>query len=519
MFGRLLSPHETAVFLGIPTSQVDVSMAGEKIPGADDAVWKLMFGLFDSPWFRRLWIVQEFILARDVTFFHGTSTLDWRHLFASVLYYADTLDMQLMALWAAPDLQGHAGLGLFFTMAYQRDFRQLQATPAGRAFLDGLVLLPEIKRMRSARWFDLLQWYRPCGCTLERDRYYALLGLASDADDFAGHPELTPDYTTGDAALNLRVGKFLITRRGSDGCAVFMRAGLSTQKDVSAPSWMQSFAQFRPGQGGDKLFEHAALNSDQMAAGGYSEFAVALAPEFGDDVIRLEGYKVDDVLGVSKQISPLTAEQANMSLDERLCDHVCGAFQMFSSRIEASHVAPAVIVDQGCLEIMVETLTAGKWNPIHTQDRNVLVLGLFLILVRHEDQFDGFRDWKAVLAGVLQTAYGYPRNLFDAEGRVAVSDEVRKNAVKSFLIYAYKPYRAGLNAAITREGHFANVPDVSDPGDEIWIISGCNLPIVLRRSNQREGMFRLVGVCYAHGVMDGSVLLRKGFAFQEVLLY
>ena len=42
-------------------------------------------------------------------------------------------------------------------------------------------------------------------------------------------------------------------------------------------------------------------------------------------------------------------------------------------------------------------------------------------------------------------------------------------------------------------------------GDRIYIILGCRLPIVLRRTQSRD--FRVVGPCYARGLTDGEGLL------------
>ncbi|KXJ88978.1 heterokaryon incompatibility protein-domain-containing protein [Microdochium bolleyi] len=516
LFGRLLSPQETAMFMGIPADNVDMGRAGEVLPPADDNIWKMVIGLFDSPWFQRLWIVQEFILARDITFYYGTSTLDWRSLFAVTVYYSDTLGTQFLTLSASEELQTHAGIALFTTMAFQRAFRHLQSTAAGVAFLDRLDLVTSMRKMRESRWVDLLQWYRLCDCTLERDRYYALLSLASDIE-VAAHPELRPDYATPAAALNLRIGKFLIQQQ-PDGREAFMRAGLATQADHAAPSWMQSFERLRYERagGGDALFELSALHSDYMAAGLDSQFLVTPV-EGWEDVIAVQGYKVDDVLGLSKQISPQTVEESAMSVDNRVIEYVCGAFQIFSGRIEARHLAPAIVVDRECLEAMVTTMTAGTWDQTHTRDMSVLVLGLFLVLNSRRGQFDGFHDWPAVLVGILQSDYGY-EEVLASDGAVAVSDDLLRHAVESFVGHIYLPFATGIKAAITREGPYANIPAVSEPDDEIWVISGCKLPVVLRRHAMRPGMHRLVGVCYAHSIMDGSVLARDGFAFGDVFI-
>lgn len=477
--------------------------------------------------------MQEFILAKDVVFYYGTSsstsTFDWRDLFAFIIYYntaTEALPTQFMTIWASEELQTHPGIGLLSTMAYHRGFRRLQATASGRELLDSLKLATVMRKMRAGRWVDLLQWYRLCGCTLQRDRYYALLSIATDIDADA-HPELWPDYRTPDAELNLKIGKFLISQQrpgGGGGSEVFMRAGLATQRDHGVPSWMQTFARFRlddqggDGRAGDLVSEQLALNNDDTAAGPDSEFDVKSVDRW-DDAICVQGYKIDDVLGVSKQVmSPQSAHEQDMSRDERVCDYTCGAFQMFSARIEARHVAPEVVVDRQCLEAMVTMLVAGTWDTQHTRDMSVLMLGLFLVLHSRRGQFDGFTNWRMVLLNILRVNYGHG-DVLSNSGRVAVSHELVRHAVESFVSHVYLPYTTGIKASITREGPFANVPAATEPDDEIWIMSGCRLPVVLRRSYHRKGMYRLVGVCYAHGVMDGSVLLRDGSAFRDVIIY
>lgn len=44
-------------------------------------------------------------------------------------------------------------------------------------------------------------------------------------------------------------------------------------------------------------------------------------------------------------------------------------------------------------------------------------------------------------------------------------------------------------------------------GDQIWVILGSNLPLLLRPVPDRDGYFRLVGQCYVAGLMEGEALL------------
>lgn len=57
--------------------------------------------------------------------------------------------------------------------------------------------------------------------------------------------------------------------------------------------------------------------------------------------------------------------------------------------------------------------------------------------------------------------------------------------------------------AVTDQGYFACVFQASLVGDEIWVVSGCPTPLVLRKDGQR---YSLVGEAYVHGVMHGEAV-------------
>lgn len=41
-------------------------------------------------------------------------------------------------------------------------------------------------------------------------------------------------------------------------------------------------------------------------------------------------------------------------------------------------------------------------------------------------------------------------------------------------------------------------------GDEVWVVLGSLVPLVLRRATEGEDGRRLVGYAYVHGIMDGE---------------
>jgi hypothetical protein len=61
---------------------------------------------------------------------------------------------------------------------------------------------------------------------------------------------------------------------------------------------------------------------------------------------------------------------------------------------------------------------------------------------------------------------------------------------------------------VTKNGHVGIGSVRTQPRDAVFIISGCNFPIVLR---PRGGNFAVVGEAYVHGYMAGEALARPWY--------
>lgn len=62
---------------------------------------------------------------------------------------------------------------------------------------------------------------------------------------------------------------------------------------------------------------------------------------------------------------------------------------------------------------------------------------------------------------------------------------------------------------ITNEAHIGMVPCRARKGDQVWVLLGCSIPLVLRRWEHKEG-FQVIGECYLHGYMNGEVQEESG---------
>jgi hypothetical protein len=77
----------------------------------------------------------------------------------------------------------------------------------------------------------------------------------------------------------------------------------------------------------------------------------------------------------------------------------------------------------------------------------------------------------------------------------------------------------GWRFVVTKNGYIGVVPNMTEVGDVIAILKGGSVPFVLKRSEKRDGAFRLVGECYVHCLMNGEGLSLPGIREGEFLLH
>jgi hypothetical protein len=221
------------------------------------------------------------------------------------------------------------------------------------------------------------------------------------------------------------------------------------------------------------------------------------------DVISLQGYPADEV-AVTSQTPTIPAVEGF----DRVADYVktgCQTFTLLNSAASNPYSQESDTLNALSMTICAYT---GR-STITPFD---LFVGFYLVAILANLPKES-RNWEEV------------GNAIRREGVDKVpwfssltSDQLQK-AVDDFLEEMSMPLLQGLRTATTNGGYFANLPSITEPGDEIWVIQGCRLPVVLRKSQNRPGMFRLVGSCYCHGIMDGEALQRPEFSFRPVHIH
>lgn len=67
----------------------------------------------------------------------------------------------------------------------------------------------------------------------------------------------------------------------------------------------------------------------------------------------------------------------------------------------------------------------------------------------------------------------------------------------------------GRRMAVLETGHFGLVPAVSEVGNEVWVLIGASMPVVLKKCKDVEDgqeLFEVVGECYVEGFMSGEAV-------------
>lgn len=73
--------------------------------------------------------------------------------------------------------------------------------------------------------------------------------------------------------------------------------------------------------------------------------------------------------------------------------------------------------------------------------------------------------------------------------------------------------------SLSESGYVGLVPKNALLGDNIFVPFGSEVPIIIRKSDERSGCFRLIGECYIHGMMNGEVLESDAFPSGEIQLH
>ncbi|KAH7237807.1 heterokaryon incompatibility protein-domain-containing protein [Fusarium redolens] len=482
----ILSGESTAKLMGIPYPTDEEADSIEDVEGEE---WpKRYLELISAPWFHRLWVVQEFVLGRDVVMVIGRRHIPWGQLWAGTVWYKG-VDWP----WDSAEYTNEDLTSLFMSfnaMCLVRSCRLIDLdTPHGREFNDTVKLLLCGVEMNQANLPMCMVFFCSHGCTVPRDRYFGILGMV-DEEDQEKALSLRPDYTSPMSDITMRFWRYAL-QTGSGG-ELMLCAGLPGLTE-GYPSWIRDLSAPKPL---NHIWIGAPLSTAWHAAGGpASTWSIAFSNEDPDQAF-VQGYHIDDI---SDRSPTGASDPFNFVSMTRWIEE---AFNFFtgsessdgdSNRLYPLNTDP---VREAALKVVMDYNKQDTMSPDDEEFEAMLRIGLSLPLAAFSE--DAEED--TILEKIVSE--------FEDEDEILTLQELFLRVHKTRGLGYYK----------TGKGLFALLPKGVCVGDSVWILKGCRLPVVLRPSISHHGPYEFVGGGYVYGVMNGEMLEKPGFEWQKVSL-
>ncbi|EWG42674.1 hypothetical protein FVEG_04426 [Fusarium verticillioides 7600] len=199
--------------------------------------WNAFCDLLSSPWWNRAWICQEFIVSGQVSFMFGHYSASWERCSKVLQDFCEIhgwflMNRTLYLLSSGLPMDGPEACQLdhIHDIVQERDLHR-QVDHVRNA------LRMKIRWSGSMDIKTLLSHSRSCKSSDDRDRVYAMLGLASPGYN------IFPDYSSGLSASEVMIMTTRAIIEKEDSLGVLAQATrLVQRKNLDVPSWVADWS-------------------------------------------------------------------------------------------------------------------------------------------------------------------------------------------------------------------------------------------------------------------------------------
>jgi hypothetical protein len=467
------------------------------LPPPNDRSWKALIQFFCRPWFSRIWIIQEVVLARDVRFFCGDWEMKWQLIAQMGNMFDDILFMTPLAGWSEVYLraqQSAASVALMHGFHFSRsvvaerlcdleeDIESRELPSRHRNSVEAIgpelaakrefvvqscrkysELFPLLERILfgldalkppSAPILKLLGVFSRHQASLSQDRLYALIGLAGDIslDDFP------PNYNELSVHTNTRFARKLVEK--GQGMDLLFHATKNSIEllNIFLPSWTPDWT-VRQAPWRHWLKLGCAYS---QYSGGFEERVISTdfvsLVEGRPELLKVRGSRLD---GFRNSACIVKIGMENFRASELLT-----AFKQFFEESEQLLSGAAYFTNETWPEVQCQTLVAGHIDGVGNSASEAL------------EQYIETKDRFINPPKVQMTDLSWSSAWFNLMPDYAVCK--------------------------TSKGYVGLIPEVTSATDEIFMLRGSDLPFVLRPVQGLSGYYRFIGGCYMHGLMKGK---------------
>lgn len=471
----------------------DYKKRGKLMPAdlVDHPGWKPLESLLDLPWWRRVWTLQEFILAKDLTFYCGPQSIT----------------------------RGE----------FRRGLHALELCGPLERYIRSAAWTTAWNRRRLIQWYEhdqnrhkmsLVSLMAFCGdyeTTDPRDRIWAVHGLAREEDrQMIGRPTYCYDARTLYTGL---VQAFLHHYKSLD---IICFAQLFQSRNEDWPSWVpdwrvqsppyvvplmvsqsttEALANFRPITGPPRSIKKAKRMSAYKASG--AELPVI---DSGDmfNQLKCRGVVIDAIDG----LGGIPAQE----------DHL---IQSVQSTSPVNTIVSNAETEGKIFEGLVRSLVLNRQDKYLESRAPVSQYGRELRQLARFANDDGGSEssgppWFSGWWELNKDLRIRGRSVEDIchMGNTASSSSAAGEHIPKHSKSAFSRIRGVMGGKIrrlmvTKEGYIGVAPRRAQREDTVCVLYGCSVPVVLRQcdtEDESHALYTFVGECYMDGMMDGEAL-------------
>ncbi|VUC31274.1 unnamed protein product [Clonostachys rosea] len=461
--------------------------------------WAALRWVFENPWWKRAWIIQEGTYADDLRFQVGRDTFGVDSL-------ANIISSRDYRMINYGELNMQALCKPLTTVMHERSLLRNDDFHAG--FRQTVSLMSLLSR------FDYSESSDP------RDKIYALLNLC-DLDQL----DITPDYSKSVQQVYQDTAAAIIRKEKSLDILNDVRRSMKASSiSASLPSWVPDFsvpAAIPP------IVLLSSRSSGSFSAAGDTQVDYTVVTEGRPATLQVSGYEFDlitETFACPPEESfqddswasivrewVLTARHGAYptggSYEDAICrtllqDRIRSAKERITdedfARLKRSFSAWVYDDNMNVPALKEESKATGT---VHDQAEGPQAL---------EERWN-----KSVYKSIAGDSSEFKKFLIEKWEREEIRRRERAELVArslqcSFLEHV-KPRLMGWKMAYTAKGYVALVPFDSQVGDVLAVFAGLSVPVVVRRLEAGEDRrVKFLGTCYVHGMMDADPRVIEG---------
>lgn len=408
------------------------------------AVQKALMNLLCRPWFRRIWVIQEFVVSPNVEFYCGKDKCEW----GSFLMMFDYSFVEAKISWDHV-VSSEQRVQFFRGVAQVMEMHNLRN---------------EFREDRSTNLVRLLSHCRTAESTMAVDKIFALLSLTSDPDK----PAL--DYLKSKAETYQDFAKLAITKMKP---LFIAEALVSDRSDKSLPSWVPDWSE-----------TPVCINLSQTMneTNGWF-FRASSSPRdksLSSETMRVEGNSLVAKGAIVQTVSIVGGDRPIPGITKEDAPNLHRLINVFSY-----------------VQIFLDT----DYEYPTGEDKNTVVWKL-LEADQAKNDMNITSFWESSYSRDLLCEPELSLPSSEGDPFVKAMDSRRREDPQGYRNMCRAV--VGRRCAFTDGGYIALVPDTTKKGDKVCLLKGLPVPVVVREVGEK---YSLVGDAYIHGLMMGEAFI------------